>query len=58
MDFPFRMWLYPLPSLIALTGWLYIFATSGWGFAALGVATMVAGVLAYGVWSRLRPSRA
>jgi amino acid transporter len=58
MEFPFRMWLYPLPSLIALTGWLYIFATSGWGFAALGVATMVAGMLAYGVWSRLRPARA
>jgi amino acid transporter len=53
---PFRMWLYPLPSIIALTGWLYIFATSGWGFAGLGLATIVAGVVAYRLWSGLRPA--
>ncbi|MCC7054563.1 MAG: amino acid permease [Gemmatimonadaceae bacterium] len=58
MEFPFRMWFYPVPSLIALTGWLYIFATSGWGFAGLGVATVVAGVAAYHVWVRTRGSAA
>ncbi len=51
---PFRMWWYPVPSVIALLGWLYIFATSGWGFAGLGVATVVAGVGAYAVWQRVR----
>src|SRR5262245_42883092 len=25
---PFRMWLYPMPSLIALLGWLFILVTS------------------------------
>ena len=58
MDFPFRMWLYPLPSIIALTGWLYIFATSGWGFAALGIATVIAGVAAYHLWTSVRTARA
>jgi amino acid transporter len=51
---PFRMWLYPVPSTIALAGWLYIFATSGWSFVALGLATVVAGVGAYAIWVRLR----
>ncbi len=58
MDFPFRMWFYPVPSMLALTGWLYIFATSGWGFAGLGLATVVAGVAAYHLWTGLRPARA
>ena len=51
---PFRMWWYPVPSMIALVGWLYIFATSGWGFAGLGLATVVAGVGAYAIWVRHR----
>lgn len=55
---PFRMWFYPVPSLIALVGWLYIFATSGWGFAGLGLATVVLGVIAYRLWVRVRqPAR-
>jgi amino acid transporter len=58
MVFPFRMWLYPVPSLIALTGWLYIFSTSGWGFAGIGIATVVAGVVAYHLWTGMRPARA
>ena len=45
--FPFRMPLYPLPSLIALVGWSFIFATSGWRFIAIGIATVVLGVAAY-----------
>ena len=40
---PFRMWLYPIPSLIAAAGWIFIFVTSrhlmliGLGFLASGV---------------------
>ncbi|HKQ87369.1 MAG TPA: APC family permease [Candidatus Acidoferrales bacterium] len=26
---PFRMWLYPVPALLAIAGWIYVFATSG-----------------------------
>lgn len=33
---PFRMWLYPLPSLIALVGWVFLLATSaGYLFSLL-----------------------
>ncbi len=51
---PFRMWFYPVPSIIALVGWFYIFSTSGWGFAGLGLATVVVGVVAYALWQRTR----
>jgi amino acid transporter len=51
---PFRMWLYPLPSVIALAGWTYIFATSGWRYVGFGALTLVAGCGAY--WLRLRTS--
>ncbi|HWD00434.1 MAG TPA: APC family permease [Candidatus Sulfopaludibacter sp.] len=49
---PFRMWLYPLPSVVAFVGWAYIFLTSGWMFAAFGVGTLGLGVAAFGVWKR------
>ena len=47
---PFRMWLYPLPSLVALAGWSYIFVTSGWRFALYGVLVLASGVVAFAVW--------
>jgi amino acid transporter len=49
---PFRMWLYPLPCLLALAGWLYLYAAAGWLFIGLGLATLAAGVVAFLLWSR------
>ena len=49
---PLRMWFYPLPSLIALTGWAYIFFTSGWGFVAFGLGVLATGAGAFLVWKR------
>src|SRR5439155_234589 len=34
---PYRMWLYPLPSLIALLGWIFIFATTPPTVVAFGL---------------------
>ncbi|MEZ5400730.1 MAG: amino acid permease [Bryobacteraceae bacterium] len=51
---PFRIWLYPLPSLIALAGWGFVFATSGWTFVLYGLLTLVLGVGAFWVWERSR----
>lgn len=50
---PFRMWLYPIPSIIAFIGWACIFATSGWLFVGFGLLTLVAGMAAYWIWTRL-----
>jgi amino acid transporter len=52
---PFRMWLYPIPSVIAFIGWAYVFATSGWMFVGFGLLTLVAGILAYWIWTRFSP---
>jgi APA family basic amino acid/polyamine antiporter len=53
---PFRMWLYPVPSIVALFGWVYIFVTSGWAFVGFGVLTLVLGVAAYMIWKRFSPA--
>lgn len=54
---PFRIWLYPIPSVIALLGWVYIFATSGVTFILYGFATVLAGLIAYAIWSRQTTGR-
>lgn len=44
---PFRMWLYPLPSLVAAGGWIYILASSGAVFVLAGLGLMAVGVASY-----------
>jgi amino acid transporter len=47
---PFRMWLYPLPSAIALAGWTYVFLTAGWVYAVFGLLTLLVGIAVHAVW--------
>jgi amino acid transporter len=52
----FRMPLYPLPVLIALAGWLFVFATSTWHVVEYGVGSLLVGVLAFWLWdASVRP---
>ena len=51
---PFRMWLYPLPSIVALAGWSYIYFTSGWTYVLYGLAVVASGVVAFAVWDKQR----
>jgi len=51
MSRPYKMWLYPLPSIIALIGWVFIFATTPWPVVVLGLGTLVLGVVFFLVWS-------
>jgi len=44
---PFRMWLYPIPSIVAFLGWVYIFVTSGWIYAGFGLLTLAVGLVVY-----------
>jgi hypothetical protein len=44
------MWLYPLPCVIALIGWIYVFASSGAVYIVFGVISLAAGALAYKLW--------
>ena len=51
MPRPYRMWLYPLPSLVALLGWIFIFATTPPIVIAFGLGALLLGVLCFGLWS-------
>jgi len=51
---PFRMPLYPLPALIAIAGWLYVFGTAGLTFILYGLGTIAVGVVLFLVWERRR----
>src|SRR4051812_11742529 len=47
---PFRMRLFPLPALIALAGWLYVFGTSGGRVIAYGLGSLALGMVVFAVW--------
>lgn len=49
---PWRMWLYPLPCAIALVGWIFLYATTGLLFIAIGAGTLLVGALVFLVWSK------
>lgn len=51
---PFRMWLYPLPSLLALAGWLFVLGTSSHEALALAAAVLVSGMVVFGIRESLR----
>jgi amino acid transporter len=48
---PYKIWLYPLPCFLALAGWTYMYVSAKWIFMALGVATLVSGIIAFFIWS-------
>ncbi|HEX9109170.1 MAG TPA: APC family permease [Longimicrobiales bacterium] len=48
---PFTMWLYPLPALLALLGWIFVFATTEVHVIFFGLGVLVLGVIAFLFWS-------
>jgi amino acid transporter len=48
---PYRMWLYPLPCLLALAGWLYLYVAAGVLFILIGLGTLSVGVVVFLLWS-------
>jgi len=51
---PWRMWLYPLPCLVALGGWLYVYLTIGPLFIGIGAVTLIAGLVVFLIWAKRR----
>jgi amino acid transporter len=49
---PYRQWLYPVPSILALAGWIYIFQASGWAAIRVAIGWTVLGIIAFGIWAR------
>lgn len=50
---PYKQWLYPVPSILALAGWIYIFQASGWSAIEVAIGWTVLGVIAFGIWARV-----
>lgn len=50
---PFKMFLYPLPVILAVVVWLLIFISTGWKFALSGTAVTVLGITAYIIAARM-----
>jgi amino acid transporter len=48
---PYRIWLFPLPVLMAIAGWVFLFVTSGTQPILFGVLTLAAGVICFFIWS-------
>ena len=51
---PWRMWLYPLPCIIALCGWGFVYASTGGLFIAIGALTLASGAVVFFIWAKRR----
>jgi len=51
MPRPYRMWLYPVPALVAVLGWIFVFATTQLMVILFGVGVLALGCLAFLLWS-------
>jgi fructoselysine transporter len=45
-DLPFKMWLFPLPVIVSIITWLFLFYSTGW-FALWGSLIAFSGVIVY-----------
>lgn len=51
MPRPYRMWLYPVPAIVALLGWIFVFATTQVQVIFFGIGVLALGGLAFLLWS-------
>lgn len=52
LERPYRVWLYPIPNLIAFAGWVFVFATSGSEIILFSLGALAVGTVCFLVWSR------
>ena len=53
---PYRQFLYPVPSLLALAGWVYVYESATTLSIVLSVVWVVGGALAFLVWAKINRS--
>ncbi|GAA3435935.1 APC family permease [Kutzneria kofuensis] len=49
---PYKMWLYPVPAIIALVGWAFLYYSAGTLSILLSIGWVVVGVIAFLIWAR------
>ncbi|HMG69256.1 MAG TPA: APC family permease [Chitinophagaceae bacterium] len=52
-DLPFKMWLYPLPVILSICIWLFLFICTGW-FALWGILIAISGVVVFFISKRFQ----
>jgi amino acid transporter len=52
----YRQWLYPVPSLLALVGWLYVYKSATGLSIILSIIWIIGGLLAFVGWARVSRS--
>ena len=51
LERPYRIWLYPIPSLIALVGWLFIYVTMDRQIILYSLGALVVGIACFLIWA-------
>lgn len=51
---PFRMWLYPLPGIVSILGWIYVLGTSARRSLIFAFGVLIVGTIAYVIRARVR----
>ena len=54
-ELPFKMWLFPVPIILSITIWIFLFVSTGW-FALWGSLIAVTGVIVYLLKDKLTAS--
>jgi hypothetical protein len=52
-DLPFKMWLYPLPVILSISIWLFVFVSTGL-FALWGSLIALSGIAVYYIAKRFK----
>jgi len=50
---PYKMWLYPIPSIIAFGGFSFIFLSSGLTAISLGILWLILGIIVFVWWAKI-----
>jgi amino acid transporter len=50
---PYRVWLYPLPPLVAIAGWLFLFGSSSAHVKSYAAGVLGLGLLLYLAWAKV-----
>jgi amino acid transporter len=49
---PYRHWLYPVPTIVALIGWVYIYISASWLSIGLSLGWILSGAIAFLVYAK------
>ncbi|WP_109127380.1 APC family permease [Dyella sp. C11] len=56
LERPYKQWLYPVPCIIALGGWVYVYVSASTLSLILSGLWIAAGLVVFAVWARLNQS--